>query len=331
MKLVSYIENGAVKLGAIVQEQLYCLQAVNEQLPTDIIALIQMGDQVRLETEKQLLNMVEADTLIAPVKDYVLLAPVPRPSSCRDGYAFRQHVEAARRNRGVEMIKEFDQYPIFYFTNHNAIQGPGAVYCMPDHFQQLDFELEIAIVIGKEGRNIKAKDADAYIAGFTIMNDLSARKVQMEEMLLNLGPAKGKDFSTVIGPWLVTPNELENYLVSAKQGHVGNNYNLSMKCWVNDQLVSAGNVKDMDWTFAEIIERCSYGVTIHPGDVIGSGTVGTGCFLELNGTGKLNNPDYQAQWLQPNDEVKMQIEGLGTLVNTIHAEATDWSILSLKK
>ncbi len=331
MKLVSYIENGAVKLGAIVQEQLYCLQAVNEQLPTDIIALIQMGDQVRLETEKQLLNMVEADTLIAPVKDYILLAPVPRPTSCRDGYAFRQHVEAARRNRGVEMIKEFDQYPIFYFTNHNAIQGPGAVYCMPDHFQQLDFELEIAIVIGKEGRNIKAKDADAYIAGFTIMNDLSARKLQMEEMLLNLGPAKGKDFSTVIGPWLVTPNELENYLVSAKQGHVGNNYNLSMKCWVNDQLVSAGNVKDMDWTFAEIIERCSYGVTIHPGDVIGSGTVGTGCFLELNGTGKLNNPDYQAQWLQPNDEVKMQIEGLGTLVNTIHAEATDWSILSLKK
>ena len=331
MKLVSYIENGAVKLGAIVQEQLYCLQAVNEQLPTDIIDFLQMGDQVRLETEKQLLNMVEADTLIAPVKDYVLLAPVPRPSSCRDGYAFRQHVEAARRNRGVEMIKEFDQYPIFYFTNHNAIQGPGAVYCMPDHFQQLDFELEIAIVIGKEGRNIKAKDADAYIAGFTIMNDLSARKLQMEEMLLNLGPAKGKDFSTVIGPWLVTPNELENYLVSAKQGHVGNNYNLSMKCWVNDQLVSAGNVKDMDWTFAEIIERCSYGVTIHPGDVIGSGTVGTGCFLELNGTGKLNNPDYQAQWLQPNDEVKMQIEGLGTLVNTIHAEATDWSILSLKK
>ncbi len=331
MKLVSYVENGAVKLGAIVQEQLYCLQAVNEQLPTDIIALIQMGDQVRLETEKQLLNMVEADTLIAPVKDYVLLAPVPRPTSCRDGYAFRQHVEAARRNRGVEMIKEFDQYPIFYFTNHNAIQGPGAVYCMPDHFQQLDFELEIAIVIGKEGRNIKAKDADAYIAGFTIMNDLSARKLQMEEMLLNLGPAKGKDFSTVIGPWLVTPNELENYIVSAKQGHVGNNYNLSMKCWVNDQLVSAGNVKDMDWTFAEIIERCSYGVTIHPGDVIGSGTVGTGCFLELNGTGKLNNPDYQAQWLQPNDEVKMQIEGLGTLVNTIHAEATDWSILSLKK
>ena len=331
MKLVSYLHNGATKLGAVVEEELYSLQAVNEHLPNDLITFLQLEDEVRQETEKKLLSMVAAATLIAPVKDYILLAPVPRPTSCRDGYAFRQHVEAARRNRGVEMIKEFDQYPIFYFTNHNAIQGPGPITFMPDHFQQLDFELEIAIVIGKEGRNIKAKDADKYIAGYTIMNDLSARKLQMEEMLLNLGPAKGKDFSTVIGPWLVTPDELANFLVPAKQGHVGNNYNLSMKCWVNDQLVSSGNVKDMDWTFAEIIERCSYGVTMYPGDVIGSGTVGTGCFLELNGTGKFNNPDYIAQWLQPNDVVTMQIDGLGTLTNTMQAEATDWSILSLKK
>ena len=331
MKLVSYLQNGDLKLGAIVQSELFCLASVNEALPADMIAFLKMGDEVILETEKKLLKMVNANGLIAPVNDYSLLAPVPHPTSCRDGYAFRQHVEAARRNRGVEMIKEFDQYPIFYFTNHNAVQGPGDIYCMPDHFQQLDFELEVAIVIGKEGRNIKAKDADAYIAGFTIMNDLSARKLQMEEMLLNLGPAKGKDFSTVIGPWLVTPNELSSYLVPAKQGHVGNNYNLSMNCWVNDELVSTGNVKDMDWTFAEIIERCSYGVTIFPGDVIGSGTVGTGCFLELNGTGKLHDPGFVPQWLQPNDSVKMTIDGLGTLVNTIKAEATDWSILAQKK
>lgn len=229
------------------------------------------------------------------------------------------------------MIKEFDQYPIFYFTNHQAIQGPGDIYCMPDHFEQLDFELEVAIVIGKAGKNIQAKDADAYIAGFTIMNDLSARKLQMEEMLLNLGPAKGKDFSTVIGPWLVTPDELKPFLVAPKKGHTGNNYNLSMKCWVNNQLVSEGNMADMDWTFAEIIERSSYGVTLYPGDVIGSGTVGTGCFLELNGTGKLNNPQYQPQWLKEGDVVKMTINGLGTLENTIRAEQTDWSILALKK
>jgi fumarylacetoacetate (FAA) hydrolase len=331
MKLVSYSKAGEIQLGAIVNEGLYNLQSVNENLPKHIIDFIQ-SEKALIDQTEMLLSKIEDNSLnITPETDFSLLAPVPHPTSCRDGYAFRQHVASARRNRGVEMIKEFDQYPIFYFTNHNAVQGPGDIYCMPDHFQQLDFELEVAIVIGKEGRNIKAKDADAYIAGFTIMNDLSARKLQMEEMLLNLGPAKGKDFSTVIGPWLVTPDELSSYLVPAKQGHVGKNYNLSMKCWVNDILVSEGNVKDMDWTFAEIIERCSYGVTIFPGDVIGSGTVGTGCFLELNGTGKLHDPNYIPQWLQANDTVKMTIDGLGTLVNTIKAEDTDWSILALKK
>jgi fumarylacetoacetate (FAA) hydrolase len=331
MKLVSYSANGNVHLGVLEGHNVYSASELDQSLPDDIIAWLTLG-----ETAKQVLttalDLLKAGKLqVNPIADYQLLAPVPRPTSCRDGYAFRQHVAAARRNRGVEMIKEFDQYPIFYFTNHLAVQGPGEIYCMPDHFQQLDFELEVAIVIGKEGRNIRAEEADAYIGGFTIMNDLSARKLQMEEMLLNLGPAKGKDFSTIIGPWLVTPEELEPLKVPAKTGHTGNNYNLAMKCLVNQQQVSAGNMADMDWTFAEIIERCSYGVTLYPGDVIGSGTVGTGCFLELNGTAKLQNPNHQPQWLQPNDIVTMQIDGLGTLENIIRAEATDWSILQRKK
>jgi len=264
-------------------------------------------------------------------KQYQLLAPVPNPTSCRDGYAFRQHVAAARRNRGVPMIEEFDQYPIFYFTNHNAIYGPGELSCMPDHFKRLDFELEAAIVLNKKGRNIEAADADSYIAGYMIMNDMSARALQMEEMLLNLGPAKGKDFATVIGPWLVTPDELERNKVACKPGHTGNAYNLEMLCRVNGIAVSKGNMADMDWTFAEIIERASYGCDVFPGDVIGSGTVGTGCFLELNGTGILNDPNYKTQWLQPGDKVEMEITGLGLLENTIVAEDTDWSILNLKK
>ena len=229
------------------------------------------------------------------------------------------------------MIQEFDQYPVFYFTNHNSIQGPGEVVCMPDHFEKLDFELEAAIVIAKPGRNIKAEEADEYIAGFMVMNDLSARRLQMEEMLLNLGPAKGKDFATIIGPALVTPDELEQFKVDCKPGHIGNAYNLSMKCWVNDVLVSEGNLADMDWTFAEIIERASYGVQLFPGDIIGSGTVGTGCFLELNGTGKLNDPDYKEQWLQEGDVVDMEIDGLGKLSNTIVKDESDFSILNLKK
>src|SRR5690606_8374529 len=143
-----------------------------------------------------------------------------------------------------------------------------------------------------------------YIAGYMIMNDMSARVLQMEEMKLNLGPAKGKDFSTVLGPWLVTVDELEPFKVPCKEGHIGNAYDLKMVCRVNGVQVSQGSMADMDWTFAEIIERCAYGVDIFPGDVIGSGTVGTGCFLELNGTGKRLDPEnFKPQWLQHNDIV----------------------------
>ena len=130
---------------------------------------------------------------------------------------------------------------------------------------------------------------------------------------------------------LVTPDELEEYRIDAKQGHVGKSYNLDMKCWVNGKLVSQGNMGDMDWTFAEIIERCAYGTYIQPGDVIGSGTVGTGCFLELNGTGKRLDPNFQPQWLQPNDIVEMEITGLGKLTNRIIKDESDFSILAKKK
>jgi len=202
---------------------------------------------------------------------------------------------------------------------------------MPDHFQKLDCAGWGAIGIGKKGRNMRGTDGDAYIAGYMIMNDLSARTLQMEEMLLNLGPAKGKDFSTVIGPWLVTPDELEPFKIPAKENHVGNRYNLAMKCSVNGKQVSAGNLGDMDWTFAEIIERASYGADLYPGDIIGSGTIGTGCFLELNGTARLKDPNFPEQWVIAGDVVEMEIEGLGKLTNTIVADESEWSILKRKK
>jgi fumarylacetoacetate (FAA) hydrolase len=331
MKLVSYKTEDREHLGVFVNGHIYNLNSCDKLIPDEMNAFLQGGEEL-MDRAKKISKSI-ADGTLSPKEEifYEILAPVPHPTSCRDGYAFRQHVAAARRNRKVEMIAEFDQYPIFYFTNHNAIQGPGEIECMPDHFQKLDFELEVAIVVGKKGRNIKAAEADQYIAGYMIMNDMSARTLQMEEMLLNLGPAKGKDFSTVIGPWLVTPDELEPYKVAPKPNHVGNNYNLKMVCRVNGIEVSAGNMADMDWTFAEIIERCAYGVDILPGDVIGSGTVGTGCFLELNGTGLLNDPNYKVQWLQPGDNVEMEITGLGALTNIIRKVDTDFSILALKK
>jgi fumarylacetoacetate (FAA) hydrolase len=247
--------------------------------------------------------------LFRRIEEVELMAPVPRPSSMRDGYAFRQHVEAARRNRGVEMIPEFDHFPVFYFTNHQAVTGPGMVEVMPQHCERLDFELECAIVIGREGRNISAAEADQYIAGYTVMNDWSARAMQMEEMKLSLGPAKGKDFATSIGPYLATRDELASRRI---EGPDGERYDLTMVTRVNGTEVSRGNLKDMTWTFAQILERASYGVTLYPGDVIGSGTVGTGCFLELNGSKITDN-----WWLKPGDVVECEIDLLGTLRNTL--------------
>jgi fumarylacetoacetate (FAA) hydrolase len=331
MKLVSYKTEDIEHLGVFVHGHIYNLNSCDKQIPDNMADFLKDSD-VLMERARKIDAQIKSKE-IEPKEEafFELMAPVPHPTSCRDGYAFRQHVAAARRNRKVDMIAEFDQYPIFYFTNHNAIQGPGDIECMPDHFEKLDFELEVAIVIGKKGRNVTAAEADSYIAGYMIMNDMSARTLQMEEMLLNLGPAKGKDFSTIIGPWLVTPDELEEYKTSPKEGHTGNAYDLKMSCSVNGLNVSTGNMADMDWTFAEIIERCAYGVDILPGDVIGSGTVGTGCFLELNGTGLLNDPEYKPQWLKEGDIVEMEITGLGALTNIIIKADSDFSILALKK
>lgn len=333
MKLVTYTHSNKTQLGILRHNKVWPVAMLDASLPNNLLDFLKGGEEMMAKgkaLDAQLAANAETNGAVG-LDTVKLEAPIPNPTSCRDGYAFRQHVAAARRNRGVAMIPEFDQYPIFYFTNHNAVQGPGEIWCMPDHFNKLDFELEASIVIGKKGRNIRAEEADAYIAGYMIMNDMSARTLQMEEMLLNLGPAKGKDFSTVIGPWFVTPDELEPYRIPAKPGHVGNNYNLSMKCWVNGVMVSEGNMGDMDWTFAEIVERCAYGVDVLPGDVIGSGTVGTGCFLELNGTGLLNDPNFKPQWLQEGDVVEMEITGLGHLSNTIRKEKTDFSLLQSKK
>jgi len=334
MKLISYLKEEHDQLAVLINDMVYDMDVLHPDLPNSMSMFLNYWEDsfpVAQAGELMLREGSRTSNRGIPLTDVQLLAPVPFPTSCRDAYAFRQHVAAARRNRKVPMIPEFDQYPVFYFTNHHSIQGPGEIRCMPDHLEKLDFELEAAILICKHGRNIKAEEADEHIGGLMIMNDLSARKLQMEEMLLNLGPAKGKDFSTAAGPWIVTLDELEEFAVAPKENHVGKSWNLSMRCYVNERQVSEGNLSDMDWTFAEIIERASYGVDLYAGDVIGSGTVGTGCFLELNGTAKLEDPNFPEQWLLAGDVVEMEIDGLGKLTNTIVAEDSDWSILKRKK
>ena len=305
MKLISFELEGKVKFGAFEDNMIYDLHALDQKI-SDNMGDFLNGGESQIQLAK---NAINDNTPSISAEDVVLISPVPSPPSVRDAYAFRQHVATARRNRGLEMIPEFDEIPIFYFTNHNAVFGEGDFPIRPMHNEKLDFELECAAVIGKRGRNISSKKADDYIAGFMIMNDLSARALQMQEMKLNLGPAKGKDFGSTFGPWLVTKDELNNYKTTSEDG---DRYNLKMRAFVNDILVSEDSLENMTWTFAQIIERVSYGVDIFPGDVIGSGTCGTGCFLELNGSKITDN-----QWLQPNDIVSLEIEGLGKLNNRI--------------
>jgi fumarylacetoacetate (FAA) hydrolase len=334
MKLVTYLKEEHDRLAMCVDGILYDMDSIHPELPASMAMFLNYWDDyfpVAQNAEQRIKSGLKSNVYTTTLADAALLPPIPFPASCRDAYAFRQHVEAARRNRKMDMIPEFDQFPVFYFTNHNSIQGPGEIVCMPDHFKQLDFELEAAIVICKPGKNIPAADADAYIGGLMIMNDISARTLQMEEMRLNLGPAKGKDFATIIGPMLVTLDELEAYEIPCPENHTGKAWNLTMTCAINGIQVSKGNMQEMTWTFAEIIERCSYGTQLFAGDIIGSGTVGTGCFLELNGSGKLTDDQYQEQWLKEGDVIEMEIEGLGKLTNTIVKDESDFSILALRK
>ena len=305
MKLISYKQNGNIKFGALEDGKIYDLNAIDSQIADNMLEFLQGGkEQLQLAGA-----VIRNESPTMPVKDVELISPVPNPSSVRDAYAFRQHVATARQNRGLEMIPEFDEIPIFYFTNHHAVFGEGDFPVRQRHTEKLDFELECAAVIGKSGRNISIEKADDYTAGFMIMNDFSARVLQMQEMKLNLGPAKGKDFGSSFGPWLVTKDELEPFRRSSPDG---DRYDLRMKAFVNNIQVSEDTLANMTWTFAQIIERVSYGVDIFPGDVIGSGTCGTGCFLELNGSKITDN-----QWLNPGDTVSLEIEGLGTLINKI--------------
>lgn len=276
-------------------------EASNGTLPDNMLAFIENHEEFMeyIENNK---GLIETGNGSYPLDGVSLKAPLPYPKSVRDFYAFEQHVKTARENRGLEMIPEWYEIPVFYFTNHLAIRGPEEVIRRPQNCEWMDYELEIACVIGKEGRNIKAEDAEQHIFGYFIMNDWSARDLQRQEMKVGLGPAKGKDFATSIGPYLVTRDELDSL-------KAGKGYDLEMVARVNGKELSRGNMNDLYYSFGEMIERASAGTTLYPGEVIGSGTVGTGCILEL-GTNV-------HRWLEPGDEVELEINGLGVLKNKI--------------
>ena len=233
------------------------------------------------------------ETLVYRPDDVTLRAPLPCPVSFRDFYAFEAHVKKGFEKRGEPMPEEWYQMPVYYKGGHLNIIGPGEDVLWPSFTEKFDYELEIAFVIGKTGRDIAPAQARNYIAGFTVLDDFSARDIQRKEMKVRLGPAKGKDWCTSIGPLLVTMDE------------IGDPYDLRMTARVNGELWSEGNTSSIFWKFEQMIEFLSRDDTIHPGELIGSGTVGGGCGLELD------------RWMKPGDIVELEIEKIGVLRNRV--------------
>jgi 2-keto-4-pentenoate hydratase/2-oxohepta-3-ene-1,7-dioic acid hydratase in catechol pathway len=237
-----------------------------------------------------------------------LCAPIPRPPSIRDFYAFEEHVRTARRTRGLEMEPAWYEIPVFYFTNPACVRGTGDEVALPPGCTELDFELEVAAVVGTAGSDLDPREAERHIAGFCVMNDWSARDLQRREMTVGLGPSKGKDFATTLGPFLVTPDELEPY-------RKGKAYDLAMTASVNGREYSRGKLSDVYWSFGEMLAHASRGTEIFPGDVVGSGTCGSGCILELS----LVHGGETYPWLTPGDVVALEVEHIGRIENRVAA------------
>jgi 2-keto-4-pentenoate hydratase/2-oxohepta-3-ene-1,7-dioic acid hydratase in catechol pathway len=275
-------------------------------LPPDLLAFLEMGDR-GMSSAREAIALVEAaatrlepelwrgprgETVVYEPAEVQLKAPLPRPPSLRDFLAFEAHARAGFARRGEAVPEAWYEMPVYYKGNPRSIVGPDEDVWWPRYTERLDYELELACVIGRRGRNVSLEAAADYIAGYTVMNDWSARDIQRAEMQVRLGPAKGKDFATSLGPCLVTPDELDPR-------------NLRMVARVNGEVWSDGNSGTSRWTFPQMIVHVSQDETIYPGDVFGSGTVGGGCGLELD------------RWIQPGDVVELEIEGIGVLRNRV--------------
>lgn len=229
---------------------------------------------------------------------------LPPVASLRDFYAFEAHVKTCRAHRGLGMVPQWYQIPAFYFSNPVAVIGDGEAVFAPADSQSLDYELELACVVGREARNLPADDSALdCLAGFTVMNDWSARDLQRVEMAVGLGPSKSKDFATSLGPRLMPVADLMPHYRDGR-------FQLSMSATVNGKEYSRGHAGDMFWTWPQILAHASRDATLRPGDVIGSGTVGTGCILELT-------PEAVGGWLKPGDVVALTIQEIGTLTNRV--------------
>jgi 2-keto-4-pentenoate hydratase/2-oxohepta-3-ene-1,7-dioic acid hydratase in catechol pathway len=289
---------GETRTGVLSDDQIFLLEpgrTLKSLLGDDGERLAAAGDKALRDPD-----------LVVAVSDVTVLPPITDPGAFRDHYAFEQHATVARRARGVDMDPLWYELPIFYFSSPYAMLGPTENLPMPPNCQWLDYEIEVAAVVGRDGRDIKASDATSYIAGYMVMNDWSARDTQRREMTLSMGPHKGKDFGTTIGPAMVTPDELADV---AK----GKAFDLTMTASVNGVEYTRGNLADIHYSFEEFVEYESRAANIRAGDIIGSGTCATGCILELSTT----HGEDKYPWLQIGDVVEVEVERLGTQCTVI--------------
>lgn len=341
MKLVTFEVSTVVgrfqRLGALLQEMDYILdlnamytwwlaqegmarpeRLADVVIPPAMRGFIEGGEH-SLEAARKLLahvqtewNLQEAvrfkgengENLLFHRSNVKLLTPLPNPNALRDFMTFEAHVKRGYERRGQPMPEQWYRFPVYYKGNHRTLIGPDEPIIWPRYTQKLDYELELACILGKQGRDIAEGEAGRYIFGYAVLNDFSARDIQMDEMICRLGPAKGKDFATAVGPYIVTADEIPDPR------------NLRMTARINGEVWSEGNSGASHWTWEQMIAHVSNEEDLYPSDILGSGTVGGGCGYELD------------RWIQPGDTVELEIEGLGKLRNTImtHEQAQRNSI-----
>ncbi len=316
MKLVTFLNPDNVsRIGWLVGDQVVDMQLAHAELPTDMLTFIDQHEQYFTIINE--LGEVEPHYALNEIS---LQAPLPNPRSFRDYIGFEMHMQNASRSFGHKIGPAWYQMPIFYFTNHQAIYGPEDEILRPAKETKLDIELELACIIGKKGKDIKAADARPYIFGYTVFNDWTARAIQKVEMEIPLGPHKGKDFANAIGPCIVTADEMDAYVQPFNAGVFQDpirvpevkmdRMNLKMTSRINGTTICEGNYNTVYYTFEQMIERASENnVILMPGDILGSGTVGWGSLIENNFS--VHRP------LEPGDVVELEIEGIGILRNKV--------------
>ena len=296
MRLVTFRMEGAQEpvLGALENGKVIDLSAASGgMIPPRMQDFLEVGEDA-LSRAREILRAAPRSA-VYPLSEVRLLAPLPRPPSLKDFFAFEYHALAGAKRRGEELAKEWHEIPAYYKGNHRAIFGPEDEIPWPYYTRKLDFECEIACVIGREGRNLTPEQAEEHIFGYTIFNDFSARDIQKKEMLLRMGPAKGKDFANAFGPYLVTKDEVDPVR------------DFSMTVRVNGEIWSQGHFKNQYWGFPLMVSYLSQEETVYPGDIVGSGTFYKGCGLDLD------------RWIKPGDVVELEVPKLGILKNKIGA------------